>query len=267
MSAQAIQKKRDMDTLHVLPLSIIPLKTAGLKRARLVKNAQMEGMIELFSSDRGGSGQIAPKHLDRVFQFDETNFRDQVIVTKLADLPSYDVYSLRISLRELGIDVDEEKSLRISHDKYMELGELHAGLHPAAAGQHLWPQRPVCRSVQRDPAVGVGAGEGESETQSRPAGRAARHRGSSRSPASSRTTATPNLSLAYYQQCLDNILPSLSVFLRSARQLQKDDTVKRDMILSAACTLVEARLSNAARVNGGVKPGHVAEQKWATLVR
>ena len=94
MSAQAIQKKRDMDTLHVLPLSIIPLKTAGLKRARLVKNAQMEGMIELFSSDRGGSGQIAPKHLDRVFQFDETNFRDQVIVTKLADLPSYDVYSL-----------------------------------------------------------------------------------------------------------------------------------------------------------------------------
>ena len=246
MSAQAIQKKRDMDTLHVLPLSIIPLKTAGLKRARLVKNAQMEGMIELFSSDRGGSGQIAPKHLDRVFQFDETNFRDQVIVTKLADLPSYDVYSLRISLRELGIDVDEEKSLRISHDKYMELVSYMRVF-----------TRPLLVSIYGDNNQNVGqfneilrlVSEPERDNAKRNLDLLAERLGIEIQsiPSFIEDYGDTYLSLAYYQQCLDNILPSLSVFLKSARHLQKDDAVKRDMILSAACTLVEARLSIAAR--------------------
>lgn len=245
MTTPAIQKMQDMDSLHILPLSIIPLKTAGLRRARLVKNAQMEGVVELFSDDRSGSGQIPAKHLDRVFEFDETNFRDQVIVTKLADLPSYDVYSLRISLRELGIDVNNEASLRISPERYMELVSYMRVF-----------TRPLLGRVYGDNQV-VGEFHDILRLFSDPERANARRNLNALAqrldidmlsiPGFIEDYGDTYLSLAYYQQCLDTILPSLSIFLRAARRLQKDDTVKRDMVLAAACTLVEARLAVAAR--------------------
>ncbi len=42
--------RTDHDAIHILPLSTVPLETKGLKRARLVKNARLEGIVELFSA-------------------------------------------------------------------------------------------------------------------------------------------------------------------------------------------------------------------------
>ncbi len=48
----------DRDSLHILPLSILPLSTSALNRARLIKNVRLNSVIELFTGKDTGSGQI-----------------------------------------------------------------------------------------------------------------------------------------------------------------------------------------------------------------
>ena len=78
-----------------------------MRRAQLINNARQEGMVELFSGPGMGSGQILPFNLHKVFQRGEHNRLDFVIVEKLSALPSCDIFSLRIELRQLGIKVDD----------------------------------------------------------------------------------------------------------------------------------------------------------------
>ena len=106
-SKSSLCEDTDQDSLFILPLSIVPLKTKGLKRARLVKNSRLEGMIELFSGDETGSGQVTPSGLERVFQFTEENVSDLDMIRNLSTLGSYDIFSLRIELRRLGLEVDD----------------------------------------------------------------------------------------------------------------------------------------------------------------
>ncbi len=48
----------DMDSLHILPLAVMPLQTRGLQNANLVKNSQLRSVVELFAGKQTGSGQI-----------------------------------------------------------------------------------------------------------------------------------------------------------------------------------------------------------------
>ena len=102
--------KEDRDAIHVLPLSIIPLKTRTLREARLVKNSKLQGTVELFSEGNAGSGQLLPDQLVEFFDFDDDRLQDLDLVNALSALPSYDVYSLRIELRDLGIALLHERS-------------------------------------------------------------------------------------------------------------------------------------------------------------
>ena len=104
----------DQDAIDVLPLSIVPLRTVSLRKARIVKNSRLEGMVELFSEKESGSGQIRPHDLPSVFEFHEDNEQDLDIVKQLCGLSSYDVYSLRVLLRHEGIEVDQHEHLRLS---------------------------------------------------------------------------------------------------------------------------------------------------------
>ena len=36
------------DSLHILPLATVPLRTPGLRRARLIKNTRLRAVVELF---------------------------------------------------------------------------------------------------------------------------------------------------------------------------------------------------------------------------
>jgi hypothetical protein len=108
----------DRDAIHVLPLSIIPLELAGLRRLRMVKNDELESVIEIFGGD-SGSGHIKLSDISMVYP--NLPLRDNRILQKLAKLSSYDVYCLRVHLRALGIDVDEDQHLKLSGDKQTEL--------------------------------------------------------------------------------------------------------------------------------------------------
>lgn len=111
-----------MDSLFVLPLEIIPFETPGLTRARLIKNNHLLGVIELFSERDTGSGQISVDNLPEHFHWKQGMAHpDLQIVSKLAPLPSFDVYSLRRSMRELGIPITEGSELQLSEDKNKEL--------------------------------------------------------------------------------------------------------------------------------------------------
>ena len=123
MSGSKRDLHEDRDAIHVLPLSIIPLQTKTLQQARLVKNAKLQGTLELFSEGEAGSGQLLPDELVEFFDFPGERAADLEIVTALAALPSYDVYSLRLELRDLGINVQDYDQLKLSPNKAEELTE------------------------------------------------------------------------------------------------------------------------------------------------
>lgn len=109
------------DALHILPLSMVPLATPGLRCANLLKNVRLEGVLELFNDPATGSGQIDTKQLHLAFDFSGDRAGDLDIVKRLSLLPSYDVYSLRVSLRRLGISGDSDENLQLSHEMAEEL--------------------------------------------------------------------------------------------------------------------------------------------------
>lgn len=111
----------DRDSLHTLPLSMIPLDTPGLRRARMIKNARYESVVELFKGEGIGSGQVRVDQLTNVFS--ELGEEDLTVLGKLSELPSYDIYSLRIMLREQKIPVNDYAELRLSVGKQLELDQ------------------------------------------------------------------------------------------------------------------------------------------------
>ncbi|MEE8393880.1 MAG: hypothetical protein V3R66_06000 [Rhodospirillales bacterium] len=123
MAAMNIPKITNVerDSLHILPLSMIPLENTSLRRARMVKNVRLESVIELFGGKGTdmGSGQI---QVDKVgHEFDLSRNDDLTILKKLAKLPSFDIYSLRIQLREHDIPINDYAELRLSDHKKEEL--------------------------------------------------------------------------------------------------------------------------------------------------
>ena len=98
------------DSLHLLPLDMIPLCTPGLWRAKLIKNSRLRTVVELFRDRASGSGQIEINDLPKAFLTDRDDMADDLrVLDKLATLQSFDVYSLRIELRNLNIPVDDHR--------------------------------------------------------------------------------------------------------------------------------------------------------------
>jgi hypothetical protein len=112
----------DMDALHVLPLHVLPLRNEGIAKHKLIKNAHLVGMLEAYSSRESGSGHVPitslPEHFGLKNAVADPDFN---MLLKLAALPSYDVYSLRRSLRGLGISIKDNSALKLSDDMNHEL--------------------------------------------------------------------------------------------------------------------------------------------------
>ena len=113
---------REKDSLYILPLSIIPLETPSLKRARLLKDARLNSVVELFHDLDTGSGRLHPDQLNQFFDWPQDRAHpDFATIKALSEIHSFDVFSLRIELRRLGISVNDHSSLRLSDDKNREL--------------------------------------------------------------------------------------------------------------------------------------------------
>lgn len=114
----------DRDSIHTLPLSIVPIKTAAIRKARLIKNVRLETRIELFREKGMGSGQIAIEEVPDFFG-EEVGLKDDILLLRrLGQLPAFDPYTLRIGLRQAGVDILDLNAFQLSAAKKRELMPL-----------------------------------------------------------------------------------------------------------------------------------------------
>lgn len=233
-----------MDSLHILPLSIIPLETPGLARARLIKNSHLDSVIELYHDDSTGSGQLEPSQLAKVFNWKGAEgYEDQRIVTALSGLNSYDVYSLRIELRRLGIEVNDVEKLQLSEQKRAEL-----------TGYMRTFTSPLLREVYGNSDVEINDFDHLLQMFANPDKKAAIANLKKMAerldievfavPAFLEEYADIFLSLAYYKSCLDDLIPKITRFLEAMRDLQDSFQMRSDPILMETCGTLSSRLND-----------------------
>lgn len=112
--------QNDLDLFHVLPLVGLPLQTPALRQARMIKSQNLESMIEVFRDQVTGSGQVAINDLTKQFG-EQLSPEDIKLLQKLGRLNSYDPFSLRITLRDMGLLTDDLIQVNLSDEKQQEL--------------------------------------------------------------------------------------------------------------------------------------------------
>lgn len=231
----------DKDTLHRLPLEGLPLVTEGLRSARLVKNSRFEGVIELFTEEKTGSGQVAPSQLSEVFEFGLHNQFDLDLIKHLSQLNSYDVYTVRLALRRLGVEVEDVEVLRLSED-------LRAQLAPHMAGF----TRPLLQAVYGDKIdQPMNTGELLSLFVSPDVEVARKNLQRLADTLHIDVTALPRfiedygdvfLSLAYYKHCLEQSRPQILSFFNSMDEMRNSKSLQSSIKLMSTCKAMRAKV-------------------------
>ena len=236
----------EKDSLYILPLSIIPLQSAGLRQTHLIKNSQMQGVVELFRDENAGSGQVAPEQLGKVFDLRGPKANDIKIVKSLSVLPSYDVYSLRIELRDLGIEIEQHKDLQLSKSKQQELTDyMMVFTKPLVSfifeerGSAIRDFQDIVRSLQTPDAALVRKNLTELARRLNVA--------TTDLPAFLEDYGDTYLSLAYYQHCLDQNQPQLKDFFTTIQEVKDENYLKNDQSLLRTCLAVSAKLETTVQ--------------------
>jgi len=235
----------DNDSLHILPLNIIPLETAALRNARLIKNVRLDSVVEFFRDESTGSGQIDVPGLPTQMEWPEDSVHpDFDTIRKLSRLPSYDVYSLRILLRGIGIRVDEEKSLRLSPTKVAELSDYMTTF-----------TRPLIQQLFGEAELNLDTFEDVIALFRDPDVRKARSRLQTMAdsldisivevPQFLEDFGDIFLSLSYYRQALDDIAPTLDEFYESLKDIRGNRQLSNDRNLLKTCTEIEEVLNGS----------------------
>jgi hypothetical protein len=234
----------DRDSLHILPLAILPLETPSLKRARMIKNVRLDSVIELFQYKETGSGQLDIEDLAKEFAWSEgRGHPDLVILRKVGKLASFDVYSLRISLRELEIDVNDTDALKLSEAKNKELTSYMTEF-----------TRPLIVAIYGgDEDLSIASFEDVIRLFRSPDVKKAREK--LRKMAETldiKPEAVPKfledygdifLSLSYYRQCLDSIAATIADFLDGLVELRRNFQYKADPNVQETLRLVESTMN------------------------
>jgi len=229
--------RTDHDAIHILPLSSIPLVTQGLKRARLVKNARLEGRVELFAEAGTGSGQVTPHELYRIFDFAREPHPDVDLIQKLSELPSFDVFSSRIHLRRLGVEIENATDLRLSESETARLSVyMREFLKPLMASIYGEDQ-----SDDLEPSDLVGL------FKSPDTARAKQNLIRLADDLESDILEIPHfiqeygdayLSLSYYQHYFDDIQPALEEFFDALDQIAEAPPMNRHQTANAVCAQI-----------------------------
>lgn len=224
-----VPEPADLDSLHILPLAMIPLETAALRRARMVKNSRLSSMVELFRDRTAGSGQVEIKDVPLMLpEEDGEGLRaDLRKLEKLSRIPSFDVYSIRIALRHLDFDVESAEYLKLSDDKRGELSERMASF-----------TRPLVQHVFGSDGAPIEDAADLSKLLRNPDKEEAMRRLNQMArkldvkileiPKFVEDYGDIFLSLAYFQSVLDDLIPKLDRFLYWLNELRSNWTIKND---------------------------------------
>ncbi len=227
-STRDVSDDEARDSLHILPLSLIRLATPGLQGARLIKNVRLETVIEMFNDSMTGSGQVKVDHLAAYFDsFKEEVAEDMVKLLKLAQSSSFDVYSMRIELRRLSIDVNNYKGLTLSARKKLELtAYMKSFTHPLIL--HVYGSEEVSITDVSD-IIKMFANPNREEAIKNIRTMAERLQITVADlPAFLEEYGDIFLSLAYFRRCIDEVVPEVHRFIDWMNEVRSSAEISRD---------------------------------------
>jgi hypothetical protein len=235
----------DRDTLHTVRLADLPLEHPALRRARVIKNAQFNSVVEVFNDKDTGSGQIAIGKIPEQFNI-PWNHADMDILHVLGDMPSYDVYSLRVVLRKAGIAVNNQAALSLSPAKVAELSGFMTNF-----------VRPLFGQIYGDAARNVETFAEVHQLFRDPDIRKARERLALLAdklciemadvPRFLEDYADIFLAISYYRQCLDRVIPVITEFFVALDDLRKNFTLRANQQFQAIAKDVQDTFSHLLR--------------------
>src|SRR3954463_4180515 len=243
----------DRDSLHTLAIRILPIKTSIFRRARLVKNSRLESAIELFGGAGTGRGQGDVREVAKFLNLKEgAQHPDVKLLLAVGELPSFDVYSLRIELRELGITLPDASALTLSAAKVESLSTYMASF-----------TRPLVAEIfGRDTAgerfhdiVGLFRADNAQAVRSRLDKMASR--------LGIPIEAIPKfledygdifMSLSYYRHCLDELLPQVQNFMDGIAMVRASHQLAQDRSLMAVIDMIEEMINGKlANITGKIE--------------
>ncbi len=234
---------RDMDGLHILPLSMTPLESSSLRQLKMIKNHQLESVIEVFSMRRKASLQVEVANVGKLFDWsDDEHYADLDLLNAIGKLPSFDIYSLRYMLRARGHDVNAEPTLKLSDAKSAELSEYIIVF-----------TRPLISSIYGGENVEINKpGDLIGLFQDPDRAKVRRRLELMARELDIEMVAVPAflenygdilLSLAFYKQCLDEVTPIVTEFLGMMDVVRSNQMTRKQDDLMAICVAVEGEVN------------------------
>ncbi len=235
---------KDKDSLHILPLALIPFETKGLKRARMLKDARLESVVELFHDEVAGSGLLYPDQLGPTFDWPKDKVHpDMTILRGLAKLNSYDVFSLRIELRRLKIKDVDAGGLRLSEEKNQELTKYMAEFTRPLIQQVFGSTETEINDVNDLIAMFSRPDKGEALRNLRMMAKKLEIE-MEEVPAFLEDYGDIFMSLAYFREALDEIVPIITEFTEALSELRRNYQLQQDRRFMVASEKIESSFND-----------------------
>ena len=227
-AANAEYDAEGQDALHILPLSIIPLETPGLRRLRLIKNVRLDSVVELYKDQGHKSAQVPLDALHSVFQSCATELRkDMPLLQNLSAIPSFDVYTLRVALRSLSLNIDVNKELQLSEGKRQELTQhMKVFTHPLI--QQIYGTADFEVNDVSDIMKLLTAPNRDDALKNLRMMSQKLNVPLTEIPRFLEDYGDTFLSLAYFRSCLDKVVPQVQSFLDWVKPLDDNQMIKGD---------------------------------------
>ena len=215
-----------------------------MQRARLIKNVRLDSVVELFHGADTGSGQVAITALGTVFNWpDDEEHPDLALVSSVCQLHSYDVYTLRIQLRTLGIDVENQAAMKLSKEKSAELTVYMKNFTMPLIKQIFGNTGSDIEDVGQLIAMFAPPDKGEALENLKLMADKLKI-GLEDVPKFLEDYGDVFMSLAYYKGCLDTLIPQVLLYTESTQELKDNLQMRNDRRLMRSVDSVNEQLSD-----------------------
>jgi hypothetical protein len=233
---------QDRDSLHTLPISILPVTTQIFRRTRMVKNSRLESVIEFFSGVGCGRGQLDVRGVAKFLALEQVPpHPDVTLLQTVAALPSFDVYSLRILLRDKRIAIADNSALMLSATKIASLSSYMARFTRPLVAEIFGHDT---EGAEFNSILGLFRGDNPEAVRDRLATMANRLGIPVETiPKFLEDYGDIFMSLSYYRQCLDQLLPHVQSFMDGIAMVRSNRQLSQDKSLEKVVDMIEATIN------------------------